>query len=182
MSWCVALLVSSCCDKSGTSCYHLVTWLTTVTDLLQVVPTRPQKTNARLGRKTNVLTSCHKFFVNYLCRDIRLLRICWPHQTCYKMITTCSRFVNNWEQAMQTHPVTFLHVNSKHRMILQKSNNFCDNVSDWYSYSCTWLWDVFGNVHWYRLWWQSDGENSISGTTHCWYSYTTDCVCRFSGT
>ncbi len=35
-----ALLVSSCCDKSGTSCYHLVTRLMTVTDLLQVFPTR----------------------------------------------------------------------------------------------------------------------------------------------
>jgi hypothetical protein len=34
------LLVPSCCDKSGTSCYHLVTRLMTVTDLLQVVPTR----------------------------------------------------------------------------------------------------------------------------------------------
>jgi hypothetical protein len=35
-----ALLVPSCCDKSGTSSYHLVTRLMTVTDLLQVVPTR----------------------------------------------------------------------------------------------------------------------------------------------
>jgi hypothetical protein len=35
-----ALLVPSRCDKSGTSCYHLVTRLMTVTDLLQVVPTR----------------------------------------------------------------------------------------------------------------------------------------------
>ena len=35
-----ALLVPSCCDKSGTSCYHLATRLMTVTDLLQVVPTR----------------------------------------------------------------------------------------------------------------------------------------------
>ena len=35
-----ALLVPSCCDKSGTSCYHLVTRLMAVTDLLQVVPTR----------------------------------------------------------------------------------------------------------------------------------------------
>jgi hypothetical protein len=35
-----ALLVPSCCDKSGTSCYHLVTRLMTLTDLLQVVPTR----------------------------------------------------------------------------------------------------------------------------------------------
>jgi hypothetical protein len=35
-----ALLVPSCCDKVGTSCYHLVTRLTTVTDSLQVVPIR----------------------------------------------------------------------------------------------------------------------------------------------
>jgi hypothetical protein len=35
-----ALLVPSCCDKSGTSCYHLVTRLMTATVLLQVVPTR----------------------------------------------------------------------------------------------------------------------------------------------
>ena len=35
-----ALLVPSCCDKSGTSCYHLVRRLMTVTNLLQVVPTR----------------------------------------------------------------------------------------------------------------------------------------------
>jgi hypothetical protein len=35
-----AMLFPSCCDKSGTSCYHLVTRLMTVTDLLQVVPTR----------------------------------------------------------------------------------------------------------------------------------------------
>jgi hypothetical protein len=33
-----ALLVPSWRDKSGTSCYHLVTRLMTVTDLLQVVP------------------------------------------------------------------------------------------------------------------------------------------------
>ncbi len=35
-----ALLVSSCCDKSGTSYYHLATRLMTATDLIQVVPTR----------------------------------------------------------------------------------------------------------------------------------------------
>jgi hypothetical protein len=35
-----ALLVPSCCDKSGTSCYHIVTRLMTITDLLQVIPTR----------------------------------------------------------------------------------------------------------------------------------------------
>jgi ArsR family metal-binding transcriptional regulator len=35
-----ALLVPSCCDKSGTSCYQFFTKLMTVADLLQVVPTR----------------------------------------------------------------------------------------------------------------------------------------------
>ena len=35
-----AQLVPSRCDKSGTSCYHPVTCLMTVTDLLQAVPTR----------------------------------------------------------------------------------------------------------------------------------------------
>ncbi len=37
-----------------------------------------------------------------------LLRVCWPHQLCYKMITTCSRLVNNWEQAVRTHLVAKL--------------------------------------------------------------------------
>jgi hypothetical protein len=35
-----ALLVPSCCNKSGPSCYHLVTKLMTVTDSQQIVPTR----------------------------------------------------------------------------------------------------------------------------------------------
>jgi branched-subunit amino acid transport protein AzlD len=35
-----ALLVPSCCEKSGTSWYHLVTRLMTVIDLLQVVTAR----------------------------------------------------------------------------------------------------------------------------------------------
>jgi hypothetical protein len=39
-----ALLVPSCCDKSGTSRSHLATRLITVTDLLQVVPTRRSNT------------------------------------------------------------------------------------------------------------------------------------------
>ena len=35
------LFVSSCCDKSGISCYHFVTRLMTRTDSQQVVPTSP---------------------------------------------------------------------------------------------------------------------------------------------
>ena len=41
ISGCVRTACSQyCCDKSGTNCYHLVTRLMTVTDLLHVVPTR----------------------------------------------------------------------------------------------------------------------------------------------
>ena len=61
------LLVPSCCDKSGTRCYHLVTRLMTATDLLQVVPTR-------LVQAVRI-TSCYKLVVINLLRadDIRLV-------------------------------------------------------------------------------------------------------------
>jgi hypothetical protein len=96
-----ALLVSSCCDKSGTSCYHLVTRLMTVTDLLQVVPTKLIQ-----AVRNQLLRACYQLVNN-------LLRVCWPHQRCYKMITICSRLVNNWEQAVRTscwQALRFLHV------------------------------------------------------------------------
>ena len=65
-----ALLVPSCCDKSGTSCYHLVTSLMTVTDLLQVVPTRLIQ-----AVRNKLLRACCHQLVNNLLRadDIRLL-------------------------------------------------------------------------------------------------------------
>ena len=49
-------------------------------------------------------TSCYHLVtrlmtVTYL---LQQLRVCCPHQPClYKMITTCSRLVNNWKQAVQ---------------------------------------------------------------------------------
>ena len=98
-----ALLVPSWCDKSGTNCYHLVTRLMTVTNLLQVVPTRLiQAVRNKLPR-----ACCHQLVT---CRQYQtcwnnLLRVCWPHQPCYKMITTCSRLVNNWEQIVRRHLV-----------------------------------------------------------------------------
>ena len=63
-----ALLVPSCCDKSGTSCYHLVTRLMTVTDLLQVVPTRLIQ-----AVRNKLLRACCHQLVNNLLRadDIR---------------------------------------------------------------------------------------------------------------
>ena len=66
-----ALLVPSCFDKSGTSCYHLVTRLMTVTDLLQVVPTRLIQ---RAVRNKLLRACCHQL-VNNLLRadDIRLV-------------------------------------------------------------------------------------------------------------
>jgi hypothetical protein len=65
-----ALLVPSCCDKPGTSCYHLVTRLMTVTDLQQVVPTRLIQ-----AVRNKLLRACCHQLVNNLLRadDIRLL-------------------------------------------------------------------------------------------------------------
>jgi hypothetical protein len=73
----------------------------TVTDLLQVVPLKL------------FVTSCYELVVINLLRsdDIRLVgttccqSFVWPHQPCYKMITTCSKLVNDWEQAVRTHLV-----------------------------------------------------------------------------
>ena len=98
-----ALLVPSCCDKSGTSCYHLVTRLMMVTDLLQVVPPRLIQTvrNKLLRDCCHQLVTCRRY---QTCWN-NSLRVCWPRQPCYKMITTCSRLVNNWEQAVRTHLV-----------------------------------------------------------------------------
>ena len=100
-----ALLVPSCCDKSGTSCYHLVTRLMTVTDLLQVVPTRL----IQAVRNKLLRACCHQLVNNVLrADDIRLVGT-----TCcesvglinFVTITTCSRLVSSWEQAVRTHPV-----------------------------------------------------------------------------
>jgi hypothetical protein len=65
-----ALLVPSCCDKSGTSCYHLVTRLMTVTDLLQVLQTRLIQ-----AVRNKLLRACCHQLVNNLLRadDIRLV-------------------------------------------------------------------------------------------------------------
>ena len=64
------LLVPSCCDKSGTSCYHLViTRLMMVTDLLQIVPTQLIQ-----AVRNKLLQACCRQFVNNLLRanDISL--------------------------------------------------------------------------------------------------------------
>jgi hypothetical protein len=105
-----ALLVRSSCDKPETRCYHLVTRLMTPTEL---VTSCSNKTNTRLfvtvaipawSVVINLLTTC------YTWRGIRLVGTtccesvvrCRP---CYKMITTCYRLVNNWEQTVLTHLV-----------------------------------------------------------------------------
>ena len=66
------LLVPSCCDKSVTSCYHLVTRLLAVTDLLQVVATRLIQ-----AIRNKLLQACCHQLVNHLLHadDIRLVRI-----------------------------------------------------------------------------------------------------------
>ena len=89
-----ALLVPSCCDKSGTSCYHLVTRLMTVTDLQQVVATRVIQ-----AVRNKLLRACCHQLVNNLLRadDIRLVgTTCCEsvglinHVTTYKVIPMLS--------------------------------------------------------------------------------------------
>jgi hypothetical protein len=78
-----ALLVPSCCDKSGTSCYHLVddgNRLATIKLFQQVV------------------TSCYKLVITTVASLL-------ASSTWLQMIRTCSRLVNNWEQAVRTHLV-----------------------------------------------------------------------------
>ena len=66
---------------------------TELTDLPQVVPIRP----IQAVRKKLLRACCHQLVNNLLrAHNIRfvetnLSRVCWPHQPCYKMITTCSR-------------------------------------------------------------------------------------------
>jgi hypothetical protein len=73
-----ALLVPSCCDKSGTSCYSLVTRLMTVADLLQVVPTRL----IQAVRNKLLRACCHQFVTRLLASstllqdDNNLFRTC----------------------------------------------------------------------------------------------------------
>jgi hypothetical protein len=103
-----ALLVPSCCEKSGRSCYHLVTRLMTLTDLLQVVPT----TQIQAVCNKLLRACCHQPVNNlsHACRRYQtcwnnVLRACWRHQPRYKMITTYSRLVSNWEQGLRTYLV-----------------------------------------------------------------------------
>jgi hypothetical protein len=81
------LLVPSCCDKSGTSWYHLVTRLMTVTDLLQVVPTRLIQ-----AVRNKLLRACCHQLVNNLLRadDIRLVGT-----TCCESVTVIN-LVTRW--------------------------------------------------------------------------------------
>ena len=62
--------VPSCRDKSETICYHLVIRMMTVTDLLQVVPTRLIQ-----AVRNKLLRACCRELVNNLLRadDIRLV-------------------------------------------------------------------------------------------------------------
>jgi hypothetical protein len=82
-------------------CYNLVTRLMTVTDFLRLQVVRNKTNTSLLSSTCQQLVTCRRY---QTCWN-NSLRVCWPHQPCYKMITTCSRLVNNWEQAVRTHLV-----------------------------------------------------------------------------
>ena len=85
ISGCVRTACPSCCVKFGTNCYHLVTRLMTVTDLLQVVPTRLIQ-----AVRNKLLRACHHQLVNNLLRadDIRLVgTTCCESVTVINLVT-----------------------------------------------------------------------------------------------
>jgi hypothetical protein len=101
------LLVPSCCDKSETSCYRLVSSLMTVTDLLQVVPTRLAQAvrNKLLRACCHQLVTCRRYqtcstqlVANLLASSTLLEVVNSLFQACY----------NNWEQAVRTQLVDSL--------------------------------------------------------------------------
>jgi hypothetical protein len=114
---------------------NLFTRLMTVTDLLQVVPTRL----IQAARNKLLRACCHQLVT---CRRYQacwnnLLRVCWPHQPCYKMIT-CSRLVNNWEQAVRTHLSDFLYTTLDNYIFFAKVRPRGSSVWD----SVHWIYSV----------------------------------------
>jgi hypothetical protein len=80
-------------DKSGTTCYHLVTRLTRPTDSQQVVPT-----SLISSARNMLLTSWWQHARSNLLRTACISRVgttCsnYRHQPCNKVITTCCRLV-----------------------------------------------------------------------------------------
>ena len=76
-------------DKSGTSCYHLVTRLMTVTDLLQVVPTRL----IQAVRSNKLLTTCYVKTISDLLEqlDVSLLASSTLLQDDNNLFQTCQQ-------------------------------------------------------------------------------------------
>jgi hypothetical protein len=90
--------------QTWTSCYHLVTRLMTVTDLLQVVPTRLFVTSCYKLVITNLVT-CYVQTISDLLEQLVASLLTSStllqddnnlFQTCYKMIKTCSKLVTRW--------------------------------------------------------------------------------------
>jgi hypothetical protein len=99
-----ALLVPSCCNKFGTSCYQHVTSLMTLLDLLQVVITSLiwsyNKNVTRLmtqGYNNIVISwlylSCWNNLATRLITSTRLLQVLNSlFQTCWRLVTRCEIF------------------------------------------------------------------------------------------
>ena len=126
-----ALLVPSCSDKSGTSCYHFVTRLMSVTaDLLQVVPTKLLQ------------VCCHQLFKNNLLRTIcmrtrlyiSLILICRRRRRCHCLRSVkknidkrfySSMINDNGHRRRRRHMRIRLYIVS----LLQSSNKVINNLS-----------------------------------------------------
>ena len=74
-----APLVPCCCDKSGTSYYHFVD----DGDRLAITCCNKTNMDSTIGCHQRVTCRRHQTCWN------KFLQVCWPHQPCYKTITTC---------------------------------------------------------------------------------------------
>jgi hypothetical protein len=141
-----ALLISSCYDKSRTSCYHLVTRLMTVTDLLQVVPKRLMIQAVRNKVASSLLSlTCYMQTISGLLEQL-VASLLASSTLLQEMITYCSRLGDNWEQAKCRHTVD----NSHYRQILKlgKEMQINDhmsgrkNILKWVKLQHVWLRNV----------------------------------------
>jgi hypothetical protein len=101
-NWCVFTCVVPV-DKSGTSFYRLVTRLMRPIDSQQVVPT--SLISSAHDNKL-MTTSSSQLVTNSLYILALLYQVCYSHQSCNKVVTTCSRLLTTTGNKQCEHILT----------------------------------------------------------------------------
>jgi hypothetical protein len=90
-----ALLVSSCCDKSGTSCYHISCYEVDDGNRLATSCSTKAVCNKLLRACCHQLVTCRREQTYWN----NLLRVCWPHHPRYNLLNELDE--NNLFQTCQ---------------------------------------------------------------------------------